>query len=129
MKKKFKRSKKKEKQIKPIENRVKKTFLDTDQKSIVPLFPKDFLKEPIYELNKIVDMENKLNRYYLIYKTGNKKKEKAHDFEKLETITSFGREVYNNDLSLGDPLELQIRSKGDIDILKESTKTKESLRK
>ena len=71
-------------------------------------------------------MENKLNRYYLIYKTGNKKKEKTHDFEKLETITSFGREIQNNDLSLDDPLELQIRSKGDIDILKESTKTKES---
>ena len=36
-------------------------FLDTDQKSIAPLFPKGFSnKEDTYELNKIVEMENKL---------------------------------------------------------------------
>ena len=34
---------------------------------------KDFLnEEATYELNKIVKMENKLNRDDLIYKTGNK---------------------------------------------------------
>ena len=36
-------------------------FLDTDQKSIAPLFPKRFSnKEDTYELKKIVEMENKL---------------------------------------------------------------------
>ena len=39
------------------------------------MFSKDFLnKEALYELNKIVEIENKLNRDDLIYKTGNKKR-------------------------------------------------------
>ena len=42
------------------------------------MFSKDFLnEEAIYELNKIVEMENKLNRDDLIYKTGNSKKDKT----------------------------------------------------
>ena len=39
------------------------------------MFSKDFLnKEALYELNKIVEIENKLNRDDLIYETGNKKR-------------------------------------------------------
>ena len=52
-----------EKQIKALENRTEKNFLDTKQKSITSLFPKDFLNEKAtYELNKIVEMEYKLDR-------------------------------------------------------------------
>ena len=57
---------------------VEKKFSDTDGTSIASLFSKDFLnKEATYELNKIVEKENKLNRNDLIYKTGNKKKDKT----------------------------------------------------
>ena len=41
-------------------------------------------EEAIYELNKI--------------------KDKTHDFQKFKTIRTFGREIYNNDLSLNDAL-------------------------
>ena len=93
------------------------------------MFLKDFLnKEATYELNKIVEKENKLNRNDLIYKTGNKKRIK-HDFQKFKTIRSFGRAIYENDLSLDDALKQQIRLKDDIDIFKESTKPKESVKK
>ena len=67
-------------------------------------------------------MENKLDRNDLIYKIGNKKKDKAYDFQKFKTIRSFGREIYNNDLSLDVALEQQIRLKDDNNIFKESTK-------
>ena len=70
-------------------------------------------------------MENNINRDNLIQKTGNKKKDKTYDFQKFKAIRSFGRELYNNDLSLDDALELQIRLKDDIDIFKESKKLKE----
>ena len=70
-------------------------------------------------------MENEFNRNNLIYQTGNKKRDKANNFQKFKTIRSFGREIYNNDLSLDDALELQIRLKDDINIFKESTKPKE----
>ena len=62
------------------------------------MFSKGFLiEEAIYELNKIVLMENKISRDNLTYKKGNKKND--------ETVRSFVREIYNNDLSLGDVLE------------------------
>ena len=81
-----------EKQIKAIENRVEKKLLDTDQRSIASLFSKDFLnEEATHELNKIVEMENKVNRDDLIYKTGNKKKNETYDFQKFKTIRSSGR--------------------------------------
>ena len=73
----------------------------------------------------MVDMENKLDRNDLMNKTGNKKKNKTYDFQKFKTIRSFGREIYNNGLSLDDALEQQIRLKDDIDIFKESAKPKE----
>ena len=44
-------------------------------------------------------------------------------------IISFGKEIHNNNLSLDDALEQQIRLKDDISILKESTKTKEPAKK
>ena len=75
------------------------------------LFSKDFLNDDI------------------IYKTCNKKKDKPYDFQTFKTIRSFGREIYNNDLSLDDALKLQIRLKNDIDIFKESAKPKESVKK
>ena len=57
-------------------------FFDTNQKSIASLFSKNSLNEEArYELIKIVEIENKLNRDDLIYKTVNKKKEKkTYDF-------------------------------------------------
>ena len=45
-------------------------------------------EEATYKLNKIVKMENELDRNDLIYKTGNKKKDKTYDFQKFETIRS-----------------------------------------
>ena len=61
------------------------------------------------------------------------KKSKYRLFDSLsgnfKTIRSFGREIYNNDLLLDDALELQIRLKDDIDILKESTKKKRTSQK
>ena len=44
-------------------------------------------------------------------------------------MQSFGRKIYNNDLSLDDTFELQRILKDDTDIFKESTKPKESVKK
>ena len=94
------------------------------------MFSKDFLyEEATYELNKIVEIENKIDGKELIYKTGNKKKDKTYDFQKFKSIRFFWREIYNNDLSLDDALEQQIISKDDVEIFLKSTKPKESLKK
>ena len=69
------------------------------------MFSKNFLnEEATYDLNKIVEVENKFDRNYLIYKTGNKKSDKTYEFQKCKTIRSFEREIHNNDLSLDDVL-------------------------
>ena len=39
------------------------------------------------------------------------------------------QKIFNNDLSIDDALEQQVRLKNDTDIFKESTKPKESVRK
>ena len=62
-------------------------------------------KEATYELKKFLEIKNKLNRDNLIYKTGNKKNDETFDFQKFETIRSFRREIYNNDLSIDDTFE------------------------
>ena len=49
------------------------------------MFSKDFLpEEAIYELNKIKDEEQKINRDDLNYKTGNKKRIKDLIFKSLK---------------------------------------------
>ena len=50
-------------------------------------------------------------------------------FKSSRTIRSVGSEIYNNDLSLDDAFEQQVRLKDDIEIFKESTKSKESVKK
>ena len=94
------------------------------------MFSKDFLNyKATYELNKIVELENKLHRDDLSYKTANKKKDKTYNFQKFKTVTSFGREIYNNHLSLDDAVEQQIKLKDDINVFEKSTKPKESFKK
>ena len=59
-------------------------------KSKIKFFSKDFLSEKaVYELNKIKEIEQKISRDDLIYKTGNKKKVKKYDFEKFKIISFF----------------------------------------
>ena len=67
-----------------------------------------------------------MNRDYLIYKRGNKKKSKIYDFQKFKTIRSFGREIYGSIITLNDTLEEQINLKDEIDKFNESSKPKRS---
>ena len=73
------------------------------------MFSIDFLNgEATYELNKIIEMESKLDRNDLIYQTVIIRRIKHMIFKCLK--------VYDNDLSLDDAFERQIRLKGDSDI-------------
>ena len=61
--------------MKAIENRIEENLLDTDQNPITFFSSKTFLTEKtIYELNKIKEIEQKINRNDLIFKTGGTKK-------------------------------------------------------
>ena len=90
---------------KVIEKNTERQLLDPDQKSIAGLFSKDFLsEEAVYELSKNKELEQKSSRDYLIYKPGNKKKDKTYDFQRFKTITSFEREIYSHNISLDNAL-------------------------
>ena len=59
------------------------------------MFSKDFLnEEATYELKKNAEMESKLDSNDLIYKTGNKEKDKRYNFQKFKTIRSFGKKKF-----------------------------------
>ena len=73
-------------------------------------------------------MEIKLDRNDLIYKTGNRKKEKMN-FKGFKQQDLSEDKYLNDDLSLDYTLEQQVRLKDDIDIFKESTEPKESGKK
>ena len=108
-----------------MKTELKNEFLDRNQKSVAYLFSKYFLnEEATHELNRTVEMENKLNRNDLIYEASNKKKDKTYDFQNFKTIRFFGGEIDNNGLSLDDTLEEQIRLNDYIDVFKESAKSK-----
>ena len=64
---------------------------------------------------KIANIGQKINRDNLIYKTGNKKKDKIYDFQRFKTIRSFGRKIYNDDLLLENVLEELVNLKDEID--------------
>ena len=91
---------------------------------------KDLLtEEAIYESNKIKEIEQKTNRDDLIYKTIAKKKNRKNDLQELKTIRSFRRETPNDELTLEDALEEEIKFKNEIDKFKESAKLKKTKQK
>ena len=53
----------------------------------------------------------KINRDNLNHKTGDKKRDKKYNFQKFKTVSSFRREVFNDELRLEDALEEQIKFK------------------
>ena len=53
----------------------------------------------------------------------------TYDFQKLKTIKSFAREIYNDNLTLEDALGEQINIKNEIDKFKKSTKPQNSNKK
>ena len=67
-------------------------------------------------------MEQKLNRGDLIYKTGNKRRDKTYDFQKFKTIQSFGRERISIIFSITRCRQVNLQDA--IYELKESTKGK-----
>ena len=110
------------KKTRAIEGRVKKQILGTEQKSVTNFFSKDFLnEETIYEMNKIKEVEQEINRSDLFHKIGDKIK--TYDFQTFKKIRSFGKEICSGTLKLNDVHEEHIKVKG-INKFKESMKSK-----
>ena len=98
------------------------------------MFSEDLLtEEAIYDACRIIEIEQKINRDNLVYKTGDQKKGKTYDFQKFKARISFQRGIHNDELTLEDELEEQIKFKNKINKFKESakpnfsTKSKKSL--
>ena len=70
----------------------------------------------------MTEIEQKLNRGDLIYKTGNKRRDKTYDFQKFKTIQSFGREIVSIIFSITRCRQVNLQDA--IYELKESTKGK-----
>ena len=110
-----------EKQIKALENRVENTQIKISRFFV--------LKRYSTWRSYIWIKQNMLDRNYLIYKTGDKKRFKTYNLQKFKTIRFLRIEIYNNGLSLDNSLKQQLRLKDGIDIFKESAKQIESVKK
>ena len=74
------------------------------------MFSKDFLTEKaIYELNKSKKIKPQNERNDLIYKTGDKKKDKSYVYRRFNTVRFFGGEIFNDELTLEGSLEEKTR--------------------
>ena len=74
--------------------KVQPKNLNAGQKFITNVFSKTFLgEEAMYELKKTKEIGQTINRDDLTYKTGNKKKDKTYDFDRIKTMRCFGREI------------------------------------
>ena len=110
-----------EKQTRPLETLI----VDQNLKSFGDLFSKDFFTiEARDEIEKSINIEQEVNRDYLYYKTGKKKKSKTYYLQKFKTIISFGTEIYNSDFELNDAFKEQIKLKNQIDNFNQYTKPK-----
>ena len=96
-----------EKQIKTIEGQGEKqvqalnTFKSDNEKLIFDdLIPKNALKndEAIEELNKIREIEKTVDREKLIYRAS----EYTYDFRNFQTIKTFGRDIYEGNITLDE---------------------------
>ena len=68
-------------------------------------FSKYFLTEQAKdELFKTIKIEKEVDRDDSTYKVGNKKDDKTYNFQKFETIKSFGRYICNGEGTLEDAL-------------------------
>ena len=105
-----------------------KIQLKNKEKRLKMQLPKLVTIEARDEMEKIIKREQEINRDDLILKTGNRKKSKAYDFQKLKIIRSFGREICNGDIELNDAFEEQRKLKNEIDNFNQYTKPK-SLKK
>ena len=105
-----------------------KIQLKNKEKRLKMQLPKLVTIEARDEMEKIIKREQEINRDDLILKTGNKKKSKVYDFQKLKIIRSFGREICNGDIELNDAFEEQRKLKNEIDNFNQYTKPK-SLKK
>ena len=76
------------------------------------------------DIENSIKREQEISRDDLSYKTGNKKKSKAYDFQKLKTIRSFGREMYCGNIELNDAFQEQIKLKHEIDHFNQYSKPK-----
>ena len=58
------------------------------------------------ELHKISEIEKNVNREKLVYKTNIR----TYDFQNFQTIKTFGRDIYNGEISLEEANEGQEKS-------------------
>ena len=86
-----------EKQTKTIEEQGEKQLKAINDSTIKKYIPEIILNdEAKKELDKISEIEKNVNREKLVYKTNIR----TYDFQNFQTIRTFARDIYNDEISL-----------------------------
>ena len=93
-----------EKQTKTIEDQEEKQIKAINESSFKKYIPENILNdEAKKELDKISEIKKDVDREKLVYKTNIH----TYDFQTIQTIRTFARDIYNGEISLEDPNEDQ----------------------
>ena len=93
-----------EKQTKTIEDQGEKQIKAINESSIKEYIPENILNdEAKKELDKISEIEKDVDREKLVYKTNIH----TYDFQTFQTIRTFARDIYNDEISLEEANEDQ----------------------
>ena len=122
-----------EKQIKTIEDQGEKqvdalnTLKSNNQLTTEDVIPNDTLNndEAKKELNKIKKIEENIDREKLIYKTD----EYAYSFKIFQTIKTFGRDIYEGNITLKEAHEYQTYFAAEIMNFRRNTKPRSQEKK
>ena len=108
-----------EKQIKAIENNTKKV-------TIKNIIPENILNdEAKKEIDKISEIEKTVDREKLVYRAS----EYTYNFQNFRTIRTFGRDIYNRDITLKEAEEDQSSSLNEIRNFRDKTKPQDEEKK
>ena len=114
-----------EKQIKAIQDN-KKQLINTQELTIKNIIPENILNdEARKEIAKISEIEKTVDREKLVYRTS----EYTYSFQNFRTIRTFGRDIYNGEITLKEADEDQSSLLNDIKNFRDKTKPQDEEKK
>ena len=115
-----------EKQTKTIEDQGEKQIKAMNDTTIKKYIPENILNdEAKKELDKMSEIEKNVDREKLVYKTNIN----IYDFQNFQTIRTFGRDIYNGEISLEEANEDQETLLDEIVYFNKKTKPRNERKK
>ena len=113
-----------EKQIKATQDN-KKQLTNTEEVTIKNIIPENILNEALKEIDKISEIEKTVDREKLVYRAS----EYTYSFQNFRTIRTFGRDIYNGEITIEEADKDQASLLNEIKNFRDKTKPQDEEKK